>query len=58
MWLMGRIESRDTIRVLLPELEQCAQRERNSLVVVAQRIRDAALAEQQRVALNSSDGTI
>jgi hypothetical protein len=58
VWLMGRIESRDTIRSLLPELEQRAQRERNSLVVVAQRIRDAARAEQQRVDSNSSDGTI
>lgn len=58
VWLMGRIESRDTIRALLPELEQRAQRERNSLVVVAQRIRDAARAEQQRVDPNSADGTI
>jgi hypothetical protein len=46
VWLMGKIESRDTIRSILPELEQCAQRERNSLIVVAQRVRDAARREQ------------
>ena len=43
---MGKIESRDTIRSILSELEQCAQRERNSLIVVAQRVRDAARREQ------------
>jgi hypothetical protein len=46
VWLIGKIENRDTIRSILPELEQHAQRERNSLIVVAQRIRDAARREQ------------
>jgi hypothetical protein len=46
IWLMGKIESRDTIRSILPELQQRAQHERNSLVVVAQRVRDAARCEQ------------
>jgi hypothetical protein len=46
VWLMGKIERRDTIRSILPELQQRAQRERNSLIVVAQRIRDAARREQ------------
>jgi hypothetical protein len=42
---MGKIESGDTIRAILPELERRAQRERNSLVVVAQRIQNAVRAE-------------
>jgi hypothetical protein len=41
VWLMGKVDSRDTIRAILPELEWRAQRERNSLVVVAQRIQRA-----------------
>ncbi len=45
VWLMGKIESRDTIREILPELERRAQGERNSLVVVAQRIQNAVRAE-------------
>ncbi len=53
VWLMGKIESRDTIHAILPELERRAQRERNSLVVIAQRIQNAARAEQQRADLNS-----
>jgi hypothetical protein len=57
VWLMGRIESRDTIRAIMPELEQRAQRERNSLVVVAQRICDATRAEQQRADSNSPGAT-
>lgn len=48
VWLMGKIESRETILAILPELELRAQRERNSLVVVAQRIQSAARAEQRR----------
>jgi hypothetical protein len=48
VWLMGKIENRDTIHAILPELEQHAQRERNSLVVVAQRLQYAARAEQRR----------
>jgi hypothetical protein len=58
VWLMGRIESRDTIRAILPDLEQRAQRERNSLVVVAQRIHGAARAEQERADPNSPGATI
>lgn len=48
VWLMGKIESHDTIYSILPELQQRAQRERNSLVVVAQRVRDAAQRERVR----------
>lgn len=58
VWLMGRIESRDTICAILPDLEQRAQRERNSLVVVAQRIRDATRADQQCMDSNSPGATI
>jgi hypothetical protein len=58
VWLMGKIESRDTIRAILSELERCAQHERNSLVVVAQRIQNAARAEQQRADPNSPDAII
>ena len=47
VWLMGKVENRDMIHAILPELEQHAQRERNSLVVVAQRLQYAARAEQR-----------
>ena len=57
VWMMGEIQSRDTIRAILPELEKHAQGERNSLVVVAQRIQNAARAERQR-ANPSSRGAI
>lgn len=58
VWLMGKIERRDTICAILPELERLAQRERNSLVAVARRIQNAARAEQQRADQNSPGATI
>jgi hypothetical protein len=57
VWLLGEIQSRDTIRAILPELEQHAQGERNSLAVLAQQIQRASRAERQR-ADPSSRGAI
>lgn len=48
VWLMGEIQSRKAINAILPELEEHAQGERNSLVVVARQIHDAASAERYR----------
>lgn len=48
VWLLGEIQSRDTIRAILPELQEHAQDERNSLIVVAQRIQSASRAERLR----------
>jgi hypothetical protein len=46
VWLLGKIRSRGTISAILPELEEHAQGERNSLVVVAEAIQTASRAER------------
>jgi hypothetical protein len=48
VWLMGEIQNRKAINAILPELEEHAQGERNSLIVVARQIHDAASAERYR----------
>jgi len=48
VWLMGTIPDRHIINEILPELETHAQHERNSLVVVAARISEAAKAIDRR----------
>ena len=48
VWLMGEIQSRKAINAILPELQEHAEGERNSLVVVTRQIHDAASAERYR----------
>jgi hypothetical protein len=45
VWLCGQIRERRTFKRAVEDLERYAQRERNSLVVVAEAVRDAVRRE-------------